>query len=248
MKKEQSFRKTVVGGFNRRDVIDYLARAAKERREETEALRAGAEKLRRERDDALEAAVIPPQGTPGGEYEEMRLRFYDMRGRLDEAVTRAETLQAERDAAQTALERFQQENAVFISDREAMQEAFTRVEGEVASLTAERAEWLGERSAIQDELERMRRTLEQAGATREKTEALRHETATLISDTVGHFNEFMAAGRNAALETVLELDRSRAFFASFDGRFAELVKAAAALNDDPRPRLKEFTPKPFEED
>ncbi|MDR1669480.1 MAG: hypothetical protein LBR76_05950, partial [Oscillospiraceae bacterium] len=55
-RSEKSFRTAMVGGFNRQDVLEYISSSAREHQTEVDAYRAGADKLRGER-DALTARV-----------------------------------------------------------------------------------------------------------------------------------------------------------------------------------------------
>lgn len=312
MKSEKSFRKSVIGGFNTRDVVDYLAQMSKERREETEALRAGADKLRRERDAVLseknarvsgqvhkpttaqvgeavatliaerdelarrvtelrneldasrEKSVLPEEGSEAGELEALRLQFYEMRKERDELSTRLDTVLAERESERAAIENFERERAAFESDRSAMLDTLTRREQEKAELAGERSSWYVERSELLEERQRLLLerdglrsevarlkdqvdALTEAGHARAQADTIRQDTARMIAETRSRFDELMASGRSSALEIVLELDRMRIFFARFTERFDEMEQGIAQLENDPRPRVREFVPATFED-
>lgn len=94
--KNKSFRKSIVGGFNTRDVVDYLAQMSKERREESEALRAGADKLRRERDDAVAARG---GRDPAGRQHAAQAEVASLVEERDRLAKRVESLEVELQSA-----------------------------------------------------------------------------------------------------------------------------------------------------
>jgi chromosome segregation ATPase len=88
------FKTAAVGGFNRQDVITYLEALLKEHSEETEAHRAGAELLRRERDEARnQIAALRKQAEASGEQLGQLPRLH---GRVDELSAQTEELLREK--------------------------------------------------------------------------------------------------------------------------------------------------------
>ncbi|MDR0326022.1 MAG: hypothetical protein LBI19_08030 [Oscillospiraceae bacterium] len=273
MKSEKSFRRNLFGGFNTRDVVNYLTQVSKERREEFDALRAGAEKLRRERDELLAGGAVAGgvqtvavAAEDDAERDELRIQFYEMRKERDELQMRLDTTLAERESERIAAERFERERAVFEGDRASMHDSLTRSEQEQAELASERAVWCAERAELMEERQKMLMLLERAGATQERiereeseaaerieqmrsqAEAVRRETARLIAESRARFDEMTERGRSSALEIVLELDRMRGFFARFPERFAEPEQILAQMEQDPRPHVRDFVPTEFEEE
>ena len=271
MKSENSFRKNMFGGFNSHDVVKYIKKKTNEHREEVEALRAGADKLRRERDALLTErgmaagdgqVAVPPDTS---EQDELRIQFYEMRKERDELHARLEATLSEREGERDASVRFVRERDAFESDRSAMLDTLTRREQEKAELVNERAAWCAERAELIEEKQQMLMQLEQAGATRERiereereaeerislarsqAETIRGETARLIAQSRARFGEMTEKSRSTALEIVLELDRMRGFFARLPERFAEPEQILAQLENDPRPYVRAFVPTAFDE-
>jgi hypothetical protein len=271
VKSEKSFRRNLFGGFNTRDVVNYLAQASKERREETEALRAGMEKLRRERDErAPDPPQMPGPDVPGEQpvgpipAEELNV----LRSERDELLKKLDDFITERETGRESSERLAREQTAFENDRSSMQDALTRCEEEKAALAAERAKWGEERAALLEErqkllmerdafiaeAERLKREMESASISRERTEReeketanIRSELARLVTETRARFDEMNEKSRASALEVVLELDRMRGFIAKFPERIAELESILTQLENDPRPRIREFVPPRIEE-
>ena len=273
MKSEKSFRKSLFGGFNTQDVVTYITRTSKAHREEVEALRAGADKLRRERDalagGAAPAAVAPVPPAPAedaGERDELRIQFYEMRKERDALRSELDAVLVRQEGERAAAERFERERAAFENDRSAMLDALTRREQEQAELAGERASWCAERSELLEERQKLLMDLENAGATRERiereereagerlehirsqAETARQETAKLIAQSRALFGEMTEKSRASALEVVRELDRMRGFFTRFPERFAEPEQLLAQWQNDPRPFVREFVPPAFEEE
>jgi chromosome segregation ATPase len=264
MKSEKSFRKNLFGGFNTRDVVNYLAQVSKERREETEALRAGMEKLRRERDELAGGEPVEPVQAP----EPAEYTAPADRTELDELQTKLDAVIAERENEREASERFVRERTAFENDRSSMQDALTRCEQEKGALAAERAKWgaeraelmeerqklLMERDAVIAEAARLKRDMDAASISKERMERegkeaenIRNETARLVSETRARFNDMSEKSRSSALEIVLELDRMRGFFTKLPDRIAELEGILAQMESDPRPRIRAFVPPRIEE-
>jgi len=256
------------GGFHPQDVVNYIAKKNREYKEELEALRSGADKLRRERDGLLSGeAPSPsepkyasvgsaPQTSSADSTDELRIQFYAMRRERDELRTKLDTMSFDRESERSAMERFERERSVFEGDRSSLFTALTRREEEKAELAKERADLL-------EENQRLSLLIDQAGATREqikleredaerhlddlKTQsaAVRQETARLISESRAFFDDMNEKSRTSALEIVLELDKMRAFFTRFPERFADTGQILSKLESDPRPFMREFKPQVF---
>jgi chromosome segregation ATPase len=224
MKSEKSFRRNLFGGFNARDVVKYLAQVSKERREETEALRAGADKLRKERDELLvqlEGNSLPPTAAAdAAERDELRLQFYEMRKERDELQDKLEKLTAQRENEIASSEEYRRERAAFESDRSAMLDALTRREEETAELANERAKWGAERAGLLEERQkllmergshigeaaRLKQELENAGMSRERREREEREAAQRVENARAHAD-------NIRTETARLITETRARFA-----------------------------------
>ncbi|MDR0293393.1 MAG: hypothetical protein LBH95_04490 [Oscillospiraceae bacterium] len=220
MKSEKSFRKKIFGGFNSRDVVDYLAQMSRERREETEALRAGADKLRRERDALLaernaedfgriaDGAAGPgcfPSGDTAAlmeEREEMSIRFYEMRKERDALQSRLDAVLRERAGERESNESFTRERAAFESDRASMLDALTRREQERAELAGERSSWYTERSEL---LEERQRLLMERGGLAAETIRYKAEAESLLQKNRALAEEIKHAG--AARERIEREER-----------------------------------------
>jgi chromosome segregation ATPase len=263
--KNKSFRKSIVGGFNTRDVVDYLAQMSKERREEAEALRAGADKLRRERDDAVAA-----RGKSGRQHA-AQAEVASLVEERDSLAKRAEALDAE--LAALKLERAMPEDGSASSEREALllqfyemrkerdtlkekleaAEARRKAESEsISRAFREKAVFEGERDSVIGTL--TRREQELADIVNERAAWL-SERAHIMSERQELLAEREAAnGRIAALsgnlqklaervraltEEMEQTDRSREALER-NLREAEAVKAETArLIADTRARFNE---------
>jgi chromosome segregation ATPase len=254
------------GGFHPQDVVNYIAKKNREYKEELEALRSGADKLRRERDGLITGdppsssepkyASVGSAAQTADSTDELRIQFYAMRRERDELRAKLDTLSFDRESERSAMERFERERSVFEADRSSLFTALTRREEEKAELAKERADLL-------EENQRLTLLLEQAGATREqikmeredaekrledlKTQAVsvRQETARLITESRTFFDDMNEKSRTSALEIVLELDKMRSFFTRFPERFADTGQVLSKLESDPRPFMREFKPQVF---
>lgn len=164
MKNEKSFRKTVAGGFNTRDVVEYLSKLSREHREEVEALRAGAEKLRKERDAALAGRNIVPLPAPASDefaddpvgalvMERDTLRKEN--GQLREALVQMGVSVGD---SQDPLANFvsQEERVRWDEERARWEEERAQRAGEQAFWQEERERWTEERTRWEEERARLR--------------------------------------------------------------------------------------------
>jgi len=236
MKSEKSFRKNLVGGFNTRDVVEYLAQMAKERRDETEALRAGAEKLRRERDAALDNPPPPPADTQ--EAENLRRRL-DILARENEALKQTAAVLDTRMAELQSQLAGRQEQVKQLEQRR--QEEHARAD----AAQSQAAEAQSKADAAQSKAEEAQ---SQAAAAQARAEALESAAGQIIADTRQNFDDAMAHGRSAALSIVLELDKMRDFFAHFTDNFTVAEESIVRMETTRKHLVRTFVPSEFFEE
>ena len=236
MKSEKSFRKAVIGGFNRRDVAEYLSQMSRERREECEALKAGADRLRAERDAAITARNAL----------EDRLAQY--------SITSAEweTATAEHQAGRKELATAQEQNAELTQDLAGWKfqaESLARELSEIGLTKARLAEMEAEsaRRAAETESEAASRAEKITAEAEARAQASRDELYGLVSELRQKCGLVKSDAQAAALTVVLELDKMRDWFAKFTDRFTEIDEKLAGLESDPRPQVRAFVPEMFEE-
>ncbi len=228
--KSKSFRKSIVGGFNTRDVVDYLAQMSKERREETEALRAGADKLRRERDNALaERGKRDPAGRQHAAQAEVA-SLVDERDRLAKKVETLETelqeIRVERSVPEegSASEELEAQRLRFYEMRkerdelrEQLDSAIAEREAEhdsISSALKEKAVFEGERDSVIDTL--TKREQELAEIVNERAAWL-DERARLIDE-----RQELLAEREGTIEKI----------AALNGNIQKLAERVRALTEE----------------
>ncbi|MCL2004164.1 MAG: hypothetical protein FWG72_09215 [Oscillospiraceae bacterium] len=234
MKSEKSFRKNIFGGFNTRDVVTYLAQTSKERREETEALRAGADKLRCERDELLAqrdgGVQTPFPAADTAELDTLRAQLHEARAERDGLKEKLDAVIAEHQNEKAAAETYERERAAFESDRSALLDTLTRREEEQAALADERAQWgveraelleerqklLMERSTYIHEAARLKQESENAGLSKDRMEreereaAQRAETARVHAENVRRETARLIAETRARFDEMTEKSRASA--------------------------------------
>jgi chromosome segregation ATPase len=219
MKSEKAFRRCMFGGFHPHDVVNYISKKTKEYREELEALRSGADKLRRERDALLAeqpSADAPPVPAPAvtaapspvkdnSAMDELRIQFYEMRRERDDLRSKLDSLTYAREAERETVASFERERAAFESDRASLLTTLTRREEEKAELANERAAWFAEKAELTEERQRLVHALKNADVSREQMKREEEETARRLEDAKAQ----AAAVRQETAKLIAE---SRAFF------------------------------------
>jgi DNA repair exonuclease SbcCD ATPase subunit len=218
------------GGFHPHDVVNYISKKTREYREELEALRSGADKLRRERDTLLAEQDKPPADFPPepvyvpvvaappapppdntaldelrAQLDERRVQFYEMCRERDGLRSKLEALTQAQEAGREAMESFERERDAFEGDRASLMTALTRREEEKAELANERAAWFAEKAELIDERKSLLLAVEQAGASREQMRREEEESARRLEDV-------KAQAANVRQETAKLIAQSRAFF------------------------------------
>ncbi|MCL2747138.1 MAG: hypothetical protein FWE59_00590 [Oscillospiraceae bacterium] len=214
------FRFTPVGGFRRQDVITYIEKLMKEHHEEIDACRAGAEQLRRERDDARERAALGQIKVEELTLKSKQLPYMQsdvesLKSRLNqlavEKTRQSETLQkleGAREGDRTALSRLQS----LLAERESkLQSLQKQIDDFIVSYAS--AEEL-ERKAV----ERARAIETEALANAEHSREL---ITRLWMDTKDRYTAFCREAEEATAVAVQELDKVRALLIGashmFDG-------------------------------
>ena len=224
---EKSFRTAVVGGFNRQDVLEYISASARERHNEIDAYRAGADKLRGERDalgDALSKQVA--------EVLSLRERADRLEIEVSELRREMESLSAEN----ARLSQRERELTMEISVLSPKLLAFENGEKEFgeARLRTEELEMRAYRRAEEIESE--------AAVYAEK---LRFGAREMLSELSGKLEEIRSDSEKATYQIVLELDRMRSWCVHCGDAFQEAVERLNELGPADYPIVREFVPREF---
>ena len=155
---DKMFRKKMFGGFHSDDVVEYLSQLSQERQEEIEALRIGAEKLRRERDAALLSKISEPSENQ------------DLAPELDALRAQVEGLVFEREENQRNLEKLRSQLDLLEKERGDLLEKLANVE----TAPSDNSELIELRTQLGNLLEELE--AEQSSGRREM-ESLRKELA-----------------------------------------------------------------------
>ena len=223
MTSEKSFRTSAVGGFNRQDVMDYIAAMAKEHRSEIKACRAGDENLRKERDELSETVqelISEKEATSAWlpKAAELYAELEDLTRKHELTEKRLSELEADNVLLKARV-------AAFESESHALGEAVSRSES-LESQAYRRAEEI-ESEAI-------------AG-----TDSMRQEAIKAISE----FRKAIKAIRTdvdaAALAIFSELDKTRSRFSRYGGAFDEIDERLAGICGENKPVVREFVPNEF---
>jgi chromosome segregation ATPase len=233
----------VLGGFRRRDVIAYIESLQREYREEIEACRAGADLLRRERDEARAAAVrfqtqwkeLSDKHAGQQAFEAELARAREREQELTEAQSRLETeIGAVRKVlAERELSRQQQETelqglrahlekfTVSYARAEMLEQDAARRAGEVERAARARAEEI-ERGA------RMRAEGAVQGAARE-AEQVREVVRRLRQETITRYAALRQEEAHLSQTVGAEIVRIREMMARVDGLFEGLAARLEVL-------------------
>ncbi len=222
-KSEKSFRTAMVGGFNRQDVLDYISAVKKEHHNETDAYRAGAEKLRGER-DALCRQVE--------ELSSQRERADRLEREANELKREINELSREN----SRLARKEEELTVEIGGLSLRILDFENSEKELgdARLRAEELEMQAYRRAEEIESEAARSVEKQLQGSREA-----------LDELMGKLDGIRLDAEKAAYQVVLELDKMRSWYAHYGEAFQETEDKLRELGGGDQPIVREFVPREF---
>lgn len=250
MKSEKTLRKSLVGGFNRRDVVEYVTQAARERREECDALRSGADRLRAERDAAISARDA---------LEESAARYSASEALRQQVQKDADLKDAELSAAKSEIERLTSELEAYKIQSGALAEELTAMgaarERMDAMETEAEARVREAEEGIRAAEDRARAVEMRAQADAEaviveaqaRAERSREELVRLIEDIKARYEVICGEAQSSSLSVVRELDNMRRRFADFADAFAGLDDKLDELASDPRPHVRQFVPRQFED-
>ncbi len=109
--EEKSFKSSMMGGFRRQDVINYIEQLVREHREEVDAYRSGADLLRIERDEArqelarVKAAQSESAAAPAQDLEPMHRQLSELAGRWEQERKNVARLEEELSALRESAEK-----------------------------------------------------------------------------------------------------------------------------------------------
>lgn len=226
IQSEKSFRISPVGGFNRQDVMEFIRSTARERQEEIEAYRAGADKLRGERDSLSEQLSF----------------LIGQKERADAVEAEVEQLKREMEELRLALARTQNRLAAAEEENNALGLRVKNYERET--------EGLGEAKnrAADVEMRSYRRAEEIETEARQNAEKIRN---TMLASVAGLKNRYSAALKDseaAAYSIVTQMDKMRDWFAHFTDLFEGVGAQIAAMNNETQPVIRDFIPEEFDEE
>lgn len=196
------FRGAVFGGFDRRDVMEYFDRFAREKDQRIGELTAGLEQAAREK-EALEAQLDSLR-SENGDWAEQEAR---VRASLEESSRSLTGLRGELQTARTELAEAQRELAV-LRERVAALEPMAR-----------QYETLRDRVATV-ELDAHQKAQLTLDAARVEAEALRGETARWMGEVRKGYDRLREQVRDCAQTAA----RAEETFIALDGEYQELLK------------------------
>lgn len=222
-KIEKSFRTAMVGGFNRRDVLEYISASAREHHNEIDAYRAGADKLRGEC-DALSRQVA---------------EFLSQRERADSLEREVFDLKRGMDALSC-------ENARLSAKEEELAAEIGTLSKRILDFESSEKE-LGDARLRAEELEMQayRRAEEIESEAAESAEKLRLGAQEALTGLVEKLDGIRSDSEKAAYQIVLELDKMRSWYAHYGDALQEAEDKLRGLGFGGQPVVREFVPQEF---
>lgn len=226
IKSEKSFRIAAIGGFNRQDVMDFISTSARERQEEIEAYRIGAERLRNER-DRLSAELGALSG---------------IKERADELIAANGSLSSEKEELRGALASLKNDHASLQEENNSLRLRVKQYETEL--------DGFGDIKSKMAEIEM--HAYRRAEAI--EAEAAQHETKVrasimhTLADLSGRFKDVMTDSEASAYTIVTELDKMRDWFVHLPDLLESLNAQLQAMSLENRPVIRDFIPEEFDEE
>jgi chromosome segregation ATPase len=224
IRSEKSFRIAAIGGFNRQDVMDFIASSARERREEIEAYRTGAEKLRGER-DKYSAALEAMSG---------------VKERADGLSSANKALFAEKEQLRSALEDLRNKHASLQEENNSLRLRVDQYEAELDGFSDAKSKM----AEIEMQAYRRAEAIEAEAAQNEAK--VRASIMHTLAELTGRFKGVMTDSEASAYAIVTELDKMRDWFVHMPDLLDSLNAQLQAMSLENRPIIRDFIPEEFD--
>ncbi len=245
-KSVRSFRKAIVGGFSKKDVVDFLHSSAKERNEEIEAYRAGAEKLREERDHFKQLATSTTSLQSENSHIQSEIsKMQQDNVRMQGELSQLKELINNRDAriAELAGEviAVKSRSVELTEENDRLRSIANEVENELSQY----AEFRGKLAEAEAVAYNRAEKIEQEA--RQNADNARAEMIHSIGEIKNRIDLIKSDALSVTYKTLRELDAVRGVLTAFPETFNIIERQFSEIIGDNKPIIRQFVPERFDD-